>query len=323
MMQIAVSTEDLTKIRFAISPMMITVLAMRALLHLNPTTHPMRDWLEMAQSRIEINDLSAFQKFHPTGNYVMDFMLPLPDHAQVKFEDELQQVANTPITQIEEEIAYLHQQGMITTPYSDVSALREQAVDEIAHFWTVVMQPYWQRIRTILEGDIMHHSRQLVLGGTVSLFHGIDTSMTFETSDVLSIATRATPPKPFDPQGHGLVLIPHLVSSCDVLVQTIPDRPVVITYRAYGAGLWNQATRPTDSNAMTVLFGDNRAHLLAELAQPTSTKDLAQKLAVTPGAISQQLSQLKEADLIASNRAGRSVYYYLNNRGVQLLELLG
>jgi DNA-binding transcriptional ArsR family regulator len=49
--------------------------------------------------------------------------------------------------------------------------------------------------------------------------------------------------------------------------------------------------------------------LLAELGTPVSTTDLARRLGLTPGGVSQHLQALAAAGLVAGERDGRSVLY--------------
>ena len=49
--------------------------------------------------------------------------------------------------------------------------------------------------------------------------------------------------------------------------------------------------------------------MLLVLAEPVSTTALARRLAITPGAASQQLSVLLAAGLVSRTRIGRSVLY--------------
>ncbi len=325
MMQIAVSTEDLAKIRFAISPMLTTVLSVGSLLHPDKVA-PMRDWFDTMCSQVSAEDMPALQLLYPDGHYTFDFLLPFPETTYPKFDDELEKVATLPLSTIEADIEYLIRKGTITQSdlvhYRNLASLRARAVDELAFFWHSVMQPHWDAIKSVLEGDLMHHSRKLVAGGASNMFQGLDSFVKMEASDLLTICTKAHLPVPIDPQGQGLVLMPNLVSHCGVWVQVVEGKPPIISYRAFGAGLWNRRASATQSDAMNILFGENRARLLYELAIPASTKDLALKLDLTPGAISQQLGQLKQAGLVDANRSGRSVYYYLNGRGEQLLNLL-
>ena len=68
-------------------------------------------------------------------------------------------------------------------------------------------------------------------------------------------------------------------------------------------------------------LGTSRARLLQTLAEPAYTLDLAQRLNLTAGAVSQQLGRLAQAGLIESYRSGSKVYYRLSSRGERLLDV--
>jgi DNA-binding transcriptional ArsR family regulator len=85
----------------------------------------------------------------------------------------------------------------------------------------------------------------------------------------------------------------------------MPCTPM-LAYSARGiAALWETATPPP--HAIAALLGRTRAALLAALDQPTSTTHLAQRLSLTPGAISQYLTVLNDCGLVARTRICRSV----------------
>jgi DNA-binding transcriptional ArsR family regulator len=65
-------------------------------------------------------------------------------------------------------------------------------------------------------------------------------------------------------------------------------------------------------------MGASRARILAALDAPQSTTELAAQLELTPGGISQHLSVLSKAGLVASTREGRVVLYARTEVGDQL-----
>lgn len=77
----------------------------------------------------------------------------------------------------------------------------------------------------------------------------------------------------------------------------------------------------TQLSAMVSLFGHSKARLLAALEQPATTTALAQHMHTTPSAVSQQLHRLLNADLVSQKRRGREVFYQLNTRGRDLVQL--
>jgi DNA-binding transcriptional ArsR family regulator len=86
-----------------------------------------------------------------------------------------------------------------------------------------------------------------------------------------------------------------------------PWLPGVI-YPARGiATLWEQA--PAAPGGLARLIGGSRATMLADLAAPRSTTELAIRLSLSPGTTSHHLAALREAGLVTSRREGRSVLY--------------
>ena len=78
-------------------------------------------------------------------------------------------------------------------------------------------------------------------------------------------------------------------------------------------GAWHrEPIRADESLALTL--GAVRARLLQALVTPSNTGELAQKLNVTAGAVSQHLGRLSEAGLVNSYRNGRWVYHHLTYR---------
>jgi|GEM_PF-3352418 len=326
MKQISMSTEDLTRIRFAISPMLTTVLCIRSFLQSTIMTVAMQDWYKVMATGLDGHDLSALRLFHPVGNHTIDFMFPFPEKTENKFDDELQRIACTPMSTIESELDNLFQQGVIRDEdifrYKNLPELLMQAVDELSLIWRNVMCPNWEKINAILQNDLVHRSRMLTNGGVLALFQGLSTDVKLESAELLSIYTQCQSDFTVDPDGRGVLFIPFFISNSSIWLQTSENTAPIVSYPAYGAGAWNRDVADEDGeDVMIKLFGKNRAHLLYALKQPTSTKLLALKLKLTPGAISQQLNLLKDANLITSERRGRSVYYLLNKRGEQLLHL--
>jgi DNA-binding transcriptional ArsR family regulator len=78
-------------------------------------------------------------------------------------------------------------------------------------------------------------------------------------------------------------------------------------YAPRGVGLlWERRRAP---DALAGLLGRRRAQLLAELAVPATTQELAARLGASSGGVSEHLGVLRRAGLITGRREGRSVVY--------------
>jgi DNA-binding transcriptional ArsR family regulator len=107
--------------------------------------------------------------------------------------------------------------------------------------------------------------------------------------------------------GRGLVLMPSVFAWPSIYVITdAPWQPTLI-YPARGvATAWEPRLTPPP-HALARVLGRSRASLLNELAEPASISDLAARLSLTAGAVSQHVTALREAGLLVSHRNGRQV----------------
>jgi DNA-binding transcriptional ArsR family regulator len=111
-----------------------------------------------------------------------------------------------------------------------------------------------------------------------------------------------------DLDGRGLLLVPSAFG-CDKpsSMTAAPWQPTVI-YPARGVALlWESASAPPE--ALAKVLGRSRAMLLADLDAPRTTTDLAARLEMTAGGISQHLTALRDSGLVSAQRNGRQVLY--------------
>src|SRR5689334_18406324 len=96
-------TEALTRVRFAISPMLEAALSVRALD--DPAKYALHlQWAERARPRVADLDLSMLRALHLKEVYNPDFINPPPTGPLVEFEEELATMVATPASQIRAEV---------------------------------------------------------------------------------------------------------------------------------------------------------------------------------------------------------------------------
>jgi len=64
-----------------------------------------------------------------------------------------------------------------------------------------------------------------------------------------------------------------------------------------------------DREAIEALLGRRRAGILATLAAPAATNELARRLGASPAGVNEHLGILRRAGLVRSTRDGRRVLY--------------
>jgi DNA-binding transcriptional ArsR family regulator len=91
------------------------------------------------------------------------------------------------------------------------------------------------------------------------------------------------------------------------VIDRAPWQPTLV-YPARGiATLWQDAAPAPDGLAR--ILGATRAAILADLAAPRSTTEVAERLSLSPGGTSHHLTALRDAGLVAGRREGRLVLY--------------
>jgi DNA-binding HxlR family transcriptional regulator len=120
--------------------------------------------------------------------------------------------------------------------------------------------------------------------------------------------------------GQGVIFVPKALRQATINWQVAcPWLPMVI-YGARGGGtLYHSPAQSDPEMALTMMIGEGRAKVLESLKTPLHTAELAQRLQVTAGAISQHLGKLSQAGLVTSHRSSSKVYYRLTPRGEKLL----
>jgi DNA-binding transcriptional ArsR family regulator len=188
-------------------------------------------------------------------------------------------------------------------------------VNAVRAYWDCAIAPDWPRMRAVLEGDIAYRSRRLVDSGLAALFSDLDPGVRWN-GGVLEVEQRSIS-LTVDVAGRRLPLVP-AVFARRPLVNIDARLPPVVIYPARGAALVWEASDP-GGGALAELLGRGRANVLAALDAPTATIDLARRLGVTPGAVSQHLSVLCRAQLAAGTRQGRRVLYRRTELGDRLV----
>jgi DNA-binding transcriptional ArsR family regulator len=312
--------EDLLRCRFALSPLWETTNAVRTLAE--PQRHGYHlAWLRQVQPRLPQLELAPLLAVQPRRGYTPDFLAPPPHSPLVTIDQELDRVRSTPAEVVAVELGRSLAQREDAPPaalrelLADPAAAAERLSGLLERCWQVLLAPWWERIRDLLDGDIAFRARRLADGGLERLFADLDPSIRFE-GGTLEVGGRGEGHR--DLAGEGLVLMPSaFVWPGVVLVLDPPWQPTLI-YPARGiAGLW-QPPAAQPPAALGRLLGRTRARLLLALAEPASTTVLARRLGQSPSGVSEHLAALRNAGLLTSYRVGHQVLYERTPLGIAL-----
>jgi DNA-binding transcriptional ArsR family regulator len=313
-------TEALTRVRFAISPMLETIRSVSALddpaasaLHL--------PWAEEARALTQDLDLSLLRDLQTSHVYNPDFVNPPPSGPLAEFEDELAVMVSTPAAQIRAEVRRAYEGYPLPPLLEPFLSKPRIAIEDLADlmrtYWSRSLAAHWPRIRSLLEHDVLHRARQIADGGTQRLFADLDSAVSWKDG-VLRIECGDVE-ETLDLDERGLLLLPSVFVWPKVRIVTAPPWQPTLIYPARGIGmLWSPAA-PAAPDALAKLVGHSRAALLMALDSPQTTTELAATLGISLGGVSQHLSILREAGLVSGRRVQRVVLYLRSSEGDALV----
>jgi DNA-binding transcriptional ArsR family regulator len=299
---------DFASVRFAISPLNELVLALHA--WRDPGRYPLHlPWIRALAEVRERLDTETLLALVNEDLWTPDFLTPRPRSPLTRLEDEFALIASTPAAVVRRDLA------MIGSPLRGRWVL-PRIVAALETYWELCFAPHWPRMRALLEADVTYRGREIAQRGLAAMFAGLAGRVSL-SGHIVTVRTMSdvsyTRPTTGD-----LTLIPSMWTS-SASVPISPLEPPMIIYLARGSGtLWEPAALPAPG-ALAGLLGAHRAGLLALLATPASSTELAARLGVTPTAVNQHLRALRAGGLLVSARHGRSVLYRRTDLADRLL----
>lgn len=254
--------------------------------------------------------------------YTIDLITPTPTDASLDFESELALLAATPTEVIRRDIETLisysgtsdFTQQFLVYPRESLDCL----IEELRLYWQRAIAPYWARAMAVIEGDVLFRAKRQFFSGVHSVFEDVHPKLSYSHGQIEINKEQMTSEIRLDDAG--LTLVPSFFSDTMIHWQHNAHYKPMIAFGAWGRSrardVMTQDERPLDT-----LIGETRALLLEHLNRPTSTGELAMRLGVTSGAVSQHLAKLSQSGLVESERSGQRVFYKLTERGEHLLSL--
>jgi DNA-binding transcriptional ArsR family regulator len=316
MIEYELAGNDLGEVRFAISPLNELVLSLRTLR--DPGRFPLQlPWLRSTGPARAGLDLELLGALTNESLWTPDFLTPRPYTPLGRIDDELAALTRTPAGVVRADLAEIHPAMLPPVLRGRPDKVLDCVLAALRDYWEACFEPYWARMRTVLEADVVYRGRVTAQAGLAAMFAGIDPHVRLDGT-VLRIRLRSDHSYRTSTAGRGLTLTPSLFSRRGA-VPISPEEPPHIMYPARGLGtLWETQTT-TPPTALVGLIGRARAQLLRLLETPTSSTELAVRLDVTPTAVNQHLRALRAAGLLISARHGRSILYRRSDLGDRVL----
>jgi DNA-binding transcriptional ArsR family regulator len=283
----------------------------------DPARYPLQlPWLRRIEPRRSGLDLDVLMALIDDRLWTPDFLNPRPASPLTRIEDDLDRLRRTDPQRLVRQLNELHG-GVPEVLRGDPSRALERTAVALHAYWDTCFRPYWLRMRTILEADIVYRGRQIAQGGLASMINGVSPTMAF-ADNVISIQLRHPLNRIQPVAGRGITLVPTIFTT-RASAPIDGSEPPMIMYAARGQGaMWEPETVASDAGAVELL-GATRAALLTALAEPASSTELSIRFGVTASAVNQHLRALRIGRLVNSTRYGHSVLYLRSELGAALL----
>jgi DNA-binding transcriptional ArsR family regulator len=326
---VRLTAEDLSRVRFAFSPLWETVASFRALL--NPARHALHlPWIEETRGAIGKLDLAPLYALVLPEGYIPDFLVPPPTTPLPSFEDEMERLEQTAAATVLEEVGLLrgdYRGGMpggrdrlLGAYLEDPEDFLRRLVATVSRYHEIAIAPHWPRLRALLEADVLKRAQALAFGGPEALFRELHPSVRYREG---LVEVEKDFQAELESGGRGILLVPCVFAWPDLYaVIEAPWQPSLVYTPRGAARLW-VASPAGAGEAMAAALGPGRASILRELSVPRTTTELARQLGLSPGTASEHLSRLRKARLVEPHRVGRNVFYRLSYEGEQLLLIFG
>ncbi|MGR6919149.1 transcriptional regulator [[Actinomadura] parvosata] len=323
MLTLTFTAYDVTSIRFAFSPLREVSASIHALrtpagrtLHL--------PWFKQVRPRLG-PDLAPLLDLIPGGEYIPDFLCPIPGSPTPDLTAELAALRAIPDEVIRGDLDRMTGwptcgplEGTAVELYENPAPALDRLAKAIEAYWQLAIAPHWPRMRGLLEGDLLYRTRQLAEHGPAGVFADMHPALRWENRR-LSLEQR---PEELSRalNGEGLLLIASIFVWPSLFHRTDSPGQPIITYPARAlATLWERGTAPAP-DALAAVIGRSRTLLLTELDTPASTTDLSRRTGLAPASVSEQLTLLLSAGLVTKHRVGRTMLYVRTPRGHALLD---
>jgi DNA-binding transcriptional ArsR family regulator len=310
--EIRFTAASVAKVRFAISPLGETVLALRILL--GTGGHAVHQpWVRRARPLLACEHELPLLRALIAGP-LPSFLFPVPEERLPSMATELDLLRATGEAFFRREYSAVRREDV-----PEPAAVLPRLAEALHRCHELLIAPHWGRMRAVLEADIGRRALTLVDGGVQALFAELHRDIAWDGGQLV-VHGRRTPHSVFtvDTGGHGLVLLPSAFNWPNVGVDKSPVTAASIRYPAVGVGLLWEPSPPALAG-LTPVLGRTRTALLTALAEPLTTAALANRLGITPSAVSQHLGTLRGAGLVSTQRKGRMALHLRTERATHLL----
>lgn len=303
--------DDLTAIRFGVSPGHELCHAVRALLR--PDAHPLQwGWMRATRGAVPREDFEVLALLIREDGYFPDFLTTTPTwdlspDAEAErlrsIDDERFGVDMTKVLVRSDGARRTAVQRMLDEP----DRAREMIARAWLSVWDAALAPVWPQLERLLRADIAVRSRRIAESGIGAMIQSLNDRVHW--SDGMVRVTMRIWSEVVDCRGSGLVLVPSVMGSTGCNVLTEPPAQPTLFYPAHGVTATWARDAADAASALAALLGPTRARILLDAHEARTTSQVARDAALALSTASHHLTVLRDAGLVSSSRDGARVLH--------------
>jgi biotin operon repressor len=309
MIELRMAPGDLTRLRFAYSPLAEAIMSLY-MLRTGQVHVLSRRWAQTARERLR--DLDTTLLYAIVAPRCPVLTPPLDLNGANTIERQLQLLAQWPPDLLRAELESVWQglpmPAAARQVIADGPAGNRRVATALGTYWDAVIAPHWDQMRAVLDADIAYRAQQATLGGISALLKDLHPQVQLNQS---TIRISKNGHRNYDLEGNGLLLMPCVFAGSSLSFDPGSLGLPTIDYGPRGLGtVWdaNGATAST-GDPLTAMLGQSRTAILRSTELPRTTTGLARELGLSGASISVHLSILKRCGMVISWRSGRRVLY--------------
>jgi DNA-binding transcriptional ArsR family regulator len=317
------STADLLRFRFAISPFRETLEAVRVVANRSRLCEQ-ASWVRESETALqrlgERHEAAPLAALLENDGFV-SFFGDLTPGSSDEIDCELAQIRAIPEEQMEAWIPNGRGRAIDRAGRRRLRAANAagRLADLLAETWSELVAPSWRLIRDCLERDILHRSRTFASGGLAAVLEELGPLVKLDGNRLL-VDVHAGEVLPGHERGAGITLLPSaFVGRGGARVAAARGSRLALSYRARGLGAICFECEHCPELALARLIGTTRAQILGVLSEPMHTTAIALRLGRSAGNVGDHLTVLRSSGLISRSRLGRHVFYSRTALGSTLL----
>lgn len=269
------------------------------------------------------------------GNSAVELVAEMPDGKLPAFltlvpagpgqtiHRQLGDLVGTPASVLEAQLD--HQYGRhLPAPLArfaaDPAAALAEFAAELAVYWEIALEPYWPVIRAAIDTELMLRAQILAAKGAEAMLAGLHRRIVYADGRI-EIAGATDGQVALD--GGWLVVVPMMFARGAPIISA--GSATGFSYPARGAAALSHGSSDEVGvgDRLGILLGLRRAELLRALREPVTTTALAAALGLAVSTVSEHLSVLLAADVVARRRSGGKVLYLVTAAGQAVVDQLG